>query len=427
MSRRDETFRAYRVAAEMAVCASPLTGGQLPGVSDIDEVAAEIAHLIRNADDSDAVRFGLIAPKLRYTPNGSLEMDKGGANAFTQDYLKACLGESIAIDIDTYSSLFEDIPPPEDEPNDGEGGVAAAFHAEFGLSMRAAAHTAAALQQIGVDLASDVVELRRSELLARLQADAPEVGEEYLSAFLKSFGLASREAWDAPPPDPWRRDDVWPWYFERRLSLMLRPVLILSDEADPLLIYGVRQLDMGFNYASMLLERGIWPKGKLQSAAARAYVDVEINRRGDAFEQEIAALVEATGWRAFSGLAMKRFGAPKRLGDLDVLAVSPDGAVWIVIECKWFGAARTPREIANWLQDYHGKADDKLDRHLKRHAWIDRNRNSVAMALDLKLPEQVLGRVATTNPVPLAFKEGLPPEATVMTRRQLPESLRACE
>lgn len=133
MSRRDVAFRAYRFAAEMAVCASPLTGGRLPGISDIDEVAAEIAHLISNAEDSDAVRFGLIEPKLHFTPNGALEMAKGGANAFTQDYLKACLGEPITIDMDTYPSLFEDIPPPKDQPNDGGGDVAAAFHAEFGL------------------------------------------------------------------------------------------------------------------------------------------------------------------------------------------------------------------------------------------------------------------------------------------------------
>jgi hypothetical protein len=75
-------------------------------------------------------------------------------------------------------------------------------------------------------------------------------------------------------------------------------------------------------------------------------------------------------------------------------------------------------------QDYHGRADDKLDRHLQRWAWIERNKDKVADALGLRAPDRVLGRIATKSPVPLAFREGLPPEATVMTRRDLPDALR---
>ncbi len=182
---------------------------------------------------------------------------------------------------------------------------------------------------------------------------------------------------------------------------------------------------MGVHYAATLLENGIWPKEKLISDAARAYVDAEANRRGLAFESEIAALVRDTSWQAIEHIAPSRLGAGPQLGDVDVLAVSPDGRRWWVIECKWFGAARTPREIASWLQDFRGKPGDKLDKHLRRVAWMREHRASVVTRLGLAaVPEWVEGKIETTGPVPLSLQSGLPPGSNVLPRRELAQALR---
>lgn len=126
------------------------------------------------------------------------------------------------------------------------------------------------------------------------------------------------------------------------------------------------------------------------------------------------------GWKAIELLVMKRLGAPKQLGDLDVLGVSEDGHRWWVIECKWFGAARTPREIANWLQDFRGHDGDKLDRHLKRLAWIREHREDVAAQLELPcLPLAIEAKIVTTSPVPLELQKHLPADSDVLTKRDL--------
>jgi hypothetical protein len=175
----------------------------------------------------------------------------------------------------------------------------------------------------------------------------------------------------------------------------------------------------------MLLERGIWPKQKLQSLEAQSYVDFEGNRRGAAFEQEVAKLIREAGWQAFDGTPMQQLGGHHKLGDLDILAVSPSGDTWIVIECKWFGAARTPREIANWLQGFHGNLGDKLDRHLQRFNWVQIHFTKVAAALDLKIPgNKIVPKIITTSPVPLAFTVNLPPNSEVWTRRELAAALK---
>jgi hypothetical protein len=104
-------------------------------------------------------------------------------------------------------------------------------------------------------------------------------------------------------------------------------------------------------------------------------------------------------------------------------AASPDTETWIVIECKWFGAARTPREIANWLQDFHGHDGDKLHKHLRRYAWIVANIEKVMNSLGLTRPQHIQSRVVTTLPVPLAFTMDLSPDTEVWTKRELPVRL----
>ncbi|WEK39817.1 MAG: hypothetical protein P0Y50_14975 [Candidatus Brevundimonas colombiensis] len=416
MSGRDGAFRAYRAIIEMAVCEAATTGGRKAALSDIDTMAGEVMALFRTADQSDAVYHDLVAPDLRFRADGAWEASDGGSNAYMQRYLEACIADSIADDIDHYPKLFvtdDSEPPAPDDP------MLTAYAAEFGLGMVEVAAIQNALLEIADDLAVDVVDLSEAELISRLDGKADL---STLPAFIKTFTLSPRPRWDKAPAG-FSGDDIYPWIFERRLSLMVRPIIRIGDGATARWLYGVRQLQMGLQYASHLLETGTWAKSKLHSAEARAWVDAEVGRRGLAFEVEIGELAEAKDWRTFVNRPMTELGAARKLGDLDVLAVSADGATWIVIECKWFGGARSSREVASWLQDYHGHDGDKLDRHLKRVAWIRENATAVANRLKLATPIRILGRVVTTTPAPLSYLRELPQDAAVLTRRTLKEIL----
>lgn len=300
MGRRDRSFQAYRVVAEMALCECPLSSGRVPGLTDVDRLAATVAALIEMAQNSDAVDRGLIEPELNFRADGAIEFSDGGAAAFTQSYILACLDKSIALDDDAYPTLFERAPEEAEALLREDDPFLLAFQAEFGLGLRQSFEISNLLQEIAVDRKCDVVSIRRSELEAS-SAKRSSVDSGMLSAFLNAFGLEARSSWEGKPAAPFNHGDIWPWLFERRLSLMLRPVLAVPDKSgDPLLIYGVRQIDMGVRYASTLLETGGWPKEKLLSETGRAYVDDEGNRRGHAFEAEIAGLVRGGGWQALN-------------------------------------------------------------------------------------------------------------------------------
>ena len=424
MGRRDAAFQAYRTVAEMALCECPLAGGRIPGLTDIDTLAAEVAALVRVAHESDAVERGLVPPSIAFGADGTIHPQDGGADAFIRPYVMASFGESIALDIDAYAALFEERGAERDVTIDEDDPFFRAFKAEFGLSLRCAVEICHALQALVAQQNRDTLAMRRSHIEQLLAALSPPIQKAHLALFLDAFGLVPRPTWDGQPQPPYTYGDIWPWIFERRLSLMLKPVLVVSTAPDPVLVYGVRQIDMGVRYASILLETGIWPKEKLISSEARSFVDGEANRRGALFELEIAELVRDAGWNAIGQITPRCIGAAPQLGDLDVLAISPDGHQWCVIECKWFGAARTPREIASWLQDFRGNPGDKLDRHLRRVAWVREHRVAVAALLGLPVvADKIDGKIVTTSPVPLALLVGLPAGSDVLPRRELKSAL----
>ena len=351
------------------------------------------------------------------------------------DYLRACLEESVTVDEERYSDLF-DTPRDDTEwvarheddllasggETDEDGAFENAVREEIGLPLPAVGTIAFALQCIAAERLSEVTCLRRSELALAVVAMTERLGHGVTSddfgRFLATFGLPARPAWDTAPAG-FAPNDIFPWFFERRLSLMTRPLLVLGDDDDPQIMFGVRQVRMGTEYAMLLLEMGIWDKAKLRTPAAKAYLDAEVARRGRAFEHKVAEIFAEGGWTPQESIPMARLGASKKLGEIDVLAVSADGKTWVIVECKWFGAARTPREVAAWMQDFHGHDGDKLHKHLQRCDWIEANSALVAQRLRLATPQRILRRLVTTRPAPLAYAAEVPAEANVRTERQL--------
>jgi hypothetical protein len=419
MGQRDQAFHAYRVAAEIVLCAAPLVGGRKSGISDVDQIAAEVQEMINLGRFSDGIQLKIIEPILSFAPDGSIDLNTADVKVDMGEYTAASLSEVVASDIEAYPKLF-------DKPRDAEAselesddtGILAAFEAEYGLSLVEAVRCVRALQDLCVNEGSDVVALRQHSVEQRVASGDPAVSVETLRSFLVTFGLPTRDKWSDPPAE-YGFDDVMPWFYERKLSLMVRPVAIVSAEKDPLLIFGVRQLDMSVHYAAALLENGIWAKKKLRSPEAQSYVEQEIQRRGRLFEEEVAQTFSGAGWTVLAGRSMQSLGASLEFGDLDVLGISPDGESWFVVECKWFGAVRTPREIANWLQDFRGISGDKLDRHLRRFKWIQDNVSRLAKIIHVETPQQIQPVIVTKAPVPLAFMEDLPPEAKTWTIREL--------
>ena len=110
-----------------------------------------------------------------------------------------------------------------------EAGFEVAFIAEFGLSTEQFRHFVLQFTVEAVETGSAQLRLRRSEVLQRFkQTGAKDPVRAY-----EGFTLMPRSQWDENAPANGKQKDWYPWRFNRRLSILRRPLVQFSVESDP--------------------------------------------------------------------------------------------------------------------------------------------------------------------------------------------------
>jgi hypothetical protein len=103
---------------------------------------------------------------------------------------------------------------------------------------------------------------------------------------------------------------------------------------------------------------------------------------------------------------------PNELGDMEVLAITPDRTrVWVV-EAKNLRLCRSEAEAASRMWEYRGDfitdrqgrpRPDKMLRHLKRVAYLRQYRKRLLARLKLPRVPDVLGLLIVEAPQPMNF------------------------
>ena len=121
-----------------------------------------------------------------------------------------------------------------------------AFYTEFGLTLDDAVNGVAELMDLAVERDSVVVETTLGDIKARLISNR-DLTLDASEAFVRAFSIFHRPAWDQPPSG-FKKNDLYPWKFSRRLSVTARPVLIFGVQDDDKVFFGAGTLGRGFQY-----------------------------------------------------------------------------------------------------------------------------------------------------------------------------------
>jgi len=281
-----------------------------------------------------------------------------------------------------------------------------AFKIEFGLTPDEATDGFAGLVDLALELDNVLVETNVATLRERLTGVRGLSPDAY-HAFVRSFGLFHRPAWDQPPPG-FKNKDLYPWRFRRRLSAIIRPLLIYGERDEDKVFYGVGGLLLGFGYLFERTERGLLPNEFFTTADMKKYVGAATHARGRTFTNWVADALRKEGWQARTEVKMSELQAPPELGDIDVLAWMPSGEV-LLIECKHLQLARTIAEIAEVCRRFRGEARDELDKHMRRINWVKQHPLSLERILEFRPdPGKVDARLVTDTHVPMMYLTTLP-------------------
>ena len=365
-ARRDIAGLASRVIAEMALCASPCDGGAACTETDLDFLIAEVCTLVECANQSDALCYGLAARPPAMSSNGSFEFDVSALQVSSP-----MMGER-------WRRKFRDAAEQRDE-DEGLAGLEfkQAFAAEFGLTLKEYGEFILRVAMEAVDTGAALLKLRRSEVVRRLL----DVGAVDADRAFEALVLCARDRWDETPPANAEARDWYPWRFNRRLSVLRRPLVKLSRGDDAAVILAPSILADALDYLAMV-EVGGRPETLFDSPEMIAFVGGAADRNGHEFTGKVEKRLAQLGWKTKREVGLARFGGADSLGDVDVLCWRPSSGVVYVIECKSLRFDSTLGKIGERLAEYAagtvGEKRTPLQKHLDRMSFFKANRKTLA-------------------------------------------------
>jgi hypothetical protein len=285
-----------------------------------------------------------------------------------------------------------------------------AIAAEYQVPATAFASFAPALTMLCETHGRGLLAIRLSDLVRQLKSLEPWKKWDF-APLIRRLLLPTRGSW-AEIPAGYNRSDVDLGKFDRRLSPIARPIVALSAGNDPELVVAPGLVERAFMHniagaAAGALQNEFW-----QSQEMRVFASSAGAKAGQEFNREVAGRLSVLKVRAWPSvkpswcLNEKNTPALKELGDVDVLAVSPDlRAVW-VIEAKDLKLCRTLGESARRLSSYRGQRDEKgrpdaLLRHLRRVEYLRTNAARLLHRLKLPTTPRVHGVLVVNAPQPM--------------------------
>lgn len=405
-----------RALIEAAVCECDKNSGNTPDDFEIDVLVGQMATINELGRSSDVLYYQLSDEGTTLYPNGGYSLNTERLSQMSTPYLIESFGVDYAKSSANYESWAGKKEELEKEEKDEKESIydlpafLKAWEAEYNHSFESFRAIAAALQNLAVIQKNVVVEVAVEEIEPDLDGYAFTPAD--VAAFVSAFSLPSRPTWLAQPPGTLPKE-INPWRFQRRLSLMLRPLVAVGPSASQL-IYGVGTFREALGYILDSIGAATFDKDVFRSKEMRSFLGACVDELGRQFTELVAGKLREAGWQTKTELKLTQLLAPKmpNLEDIDVLAWHDDGTV-LVIECKRLKQSKTIAEIALSCQRFAGNVGDHLHKHLRRAEWVKENVPKIAKFT--KLDADII-RIHTplvvSRPVTFKYLQGLPLQAS---------------
>ena len=192
-------------------------------------------------------------------------------------------------------------------------------------------------------------------------------------------------------PEGFDSIDISPWRFNRRLSLLRKPLVsvINSDNPDnPTIYWGFRQLLSSRIYLfdqCMTNRLRVVEKGEVQKALGKL---TQIN--GKNLVQHVLEQLENDQLIIDSEVLINtksELKADKDIGDVDVLVIDQSSKTIYSLECKSMAPSRNIKEMVEEVNKLFGSDSKKgwIDKHIGRDEWLKNNLDQLGTKYKLDL------------------------------------------
>jgi hypothetical protein len=365
------------------VTAQPPRGLRQISLSVYDRLQALASRIIDYGSESDLIHFGLVDYTLEILPSGRLGADRRKYDDAHAQYTPTVMLGDIRRSSRSFESIWREGSEPDETAKDRWSRLDVAAVDEFGFSLMDQREFIATAFDIGQEIGPGVARLTRLEFIKRM-SESMNWSVERIEQILEMLSSVPRPHFLTPGGN-YRREDVYPWRYNRALSYLRRPFLIRCSgpaPSDVEVLWGIRHLQ-GF-WKNMV---ALCTEGRLK-AQTKGMIEIigELNHaRGDRFNKRVVEL--------FNGLPhlvvrekVKKIGTSRLcdqkgdLGDIDVLVADKRRKRLLVVECKDLALARTPFEMSGELRNLFEGTEKKKSivlLHERRMLWVQNHLREV--------------------------------------------------
>ena len=353
---------------------------------------------------------GFMPSVIRIFPNGEVDVDDKFYTSVMAPYAGAFFRSRFRAAASNYEKWFSSYQSPDDpESKDLLTRLERPFFDEFGISLEEFVRIVHRLRRLALSRQELLLRFDESTLMCFLKAECSLDGGR-AARFLCRFSLPPRRAWNKDLPHGCTENDVWPWRFRRRLSLLLRPLVQLTQGSKSRWLVHAPLVERSSSYLLNGLCHAAFATEHFSAESMRQFCGEVANEQGHRFAGAVGDHLEELGYDTKREIAMTALGASALLGDLgdvDVMAWKAESNEVLIIECKHLRIAASVRDVVDRLEEYRGERDDSLGKHLRRFNWLKANSCHVSALTGIPTGAiQFRGLLVTDELVPMQFFTG---------------------
>lgn len=339
---------------------------------DLEQLMAYVCTIIDWATASDLFTYEMIDDNIEVLPSKRFGYDKKNT-----EYVNHLLSNT---QFDFLSSTVskENYKVSFDEKND-------LFNKDYGYTFHQYVSILGLLHEYGEEQSSELKEIsyeQWSSLCKNRNVPCQLVG------IINDISIEKRE--DYFSYKHYAKRELYPWRFNRVLSLFRRPLIKIDDNY----YWGNRNLNHNVYYISNLIDNGIFNSGKKKNNYSIKFNGNIAVKRGEQFNDIIYDVFNNfRGMKTFKNIISinsnhisDEYG--NDLGDIDVFAISTDMNKIFVVEVKDYSIARNINdlslEIKKIFHESNGEKSD-YDKHIARYKWVCNHISDVIKEFDLRI------------------------------------------
>jgi hypothetical protein len=389
LAKLNQTTIASRCLIEH-LAAEPSNGNKIVSNTAIDELIAIMNAIIDWGSIGDQIEYDLFEVEMSILASGRIGTSKKLFKEIFDPYYASKSKENVRNALDTFEQVFHQLNPIEGSavPQSLDN----AFSEEFGISFTRICEIVNDMGIIAYQQPSACATMQKNELFIEINKHGHTYSKEEFDTGIGYLSLSNRGLVKNVPKG-FDHYDISPWRFNRRLSLLRKPLVIVDNSDDPnnpIVYWGFRQLlssrrywyDQCITNRLRVIEDGPVQKvlGKLSNQNGKKLVKSvldELSTDNLIIDSEVPINTKS------------ELRHDKDIGDVDVLVIDNSSKTIYSLECKSMAPSRNIREIIGEVDKLFGSDSEKgwIEKHVGRDTWLKGNLDKLGRKYGLNLSE----------------------------------------